>query len=79
MFVLAVIMGSSMSYLTTFGYQTNLIVAGLAGYRARDFLPLGSALTLLLTTGLVLATLLAIDVPPLLALAVVLGMAATPA
>jgi di/tricarboxylate transporter len=46
-FVIAVILGSSMSYLTTFGYQTNLMVAGLAGYRARDFLPLGSALLLL--------------------------------
>jgi di/tricarboxylate transporter len=36
-----------MSYLTTFGYQTNLMVAGLAGYRARDFLPLGAALLVL--------------------------------
>jgi di/tricarboxylate transporter len=57
-FVLAVIMASSMSYLTTFGYQTNLMVAGLAGYRARDFVPLGSALLVLslVVTAPLLAT-----------------------
>ena len=46
-FVLAVVMAASLSFLTTFGYQTNLIVAGLGNYRARDFLGLGGALLLM--------------------------------
>ena len=43
-FVLAVVLAASLSFATSFGYQTNLIVAGLAGYRSRDFLLLGSIL-----------------------------------
>jgi di/tricarboxylate transporter len=53
-FVLAVVVAASLSFLTPFGYQTNLIVAGLANYRARDFLPLGLVLmvvSLLATTA----------------------------
>jgi di/tricarboxylate transporter len=49
-FVIAVVIAASLSFLTPFGYQTNLIVAGLANYRSRDFLRLGGlllALTLL--------------------------------
>ncbi len=55
-FVLAVVMGASLSFLTTFGYQTNLVVAGLANYRARDFLALGGLL--LVTCLVVLSALL---------------------
>lgn len=43
-FVLAVTIGASLSFLTPIGYQTNLVVQGLAGYRFRDFLPLGGLL-----------------------------------
>lgn len=54
-FVLAVVVAASLSLLTPFGYQTNLVVAGLAGYRPRDFLPLGGAV---LAASLLVATLL---------------------
>jgi di/tricarboxylate transporter len=40
-YALAVAVGASLSFLTPIGYQTNLIVQGLAGYRFRDFAPLG--------------------------------------
>lgn len=56
-FVLAVVIGASLSFLTTFGYQTNLVVAGLANYRSRDFVPLGALL--LVTTVAVTAAVLA--------------------
>ena len=59
-FVLAVVLGASLSFLTTFGYQTNLIVAGLGGYRARDFLGLGGAL--LAVCVAVLSVLLSLQV-----------------
>jgi di/tricarboxylate transporter len=52
-FVIAVVIAASLSFLTPFGYQTNLIVAGLANYRSRDFLALGGLLLVatLLTAG----------------------------
>lgn len=55
-FVLAVVLAASMSFVTTFGYQTNLMVAGLANYRARDFVALGSVL-LATSVGLTLLLL----------------------
>ncbi len=58
-FVLAVVLGASLSFLTTFGYQTNLIVAGLGNYRARDFLGLGGVL--LLVCVAVLGTMLSLQ------------------
>ncbi|MCA1721725.1 MAG: SLC13 family permease [Actinobacteria bacterium] len=43
-YALAVAVGASMSFLTPIGYQTNLVVQGLGGYRFRDFLPIGTIL-----------------------------------
>ena len=55
-FVLAVVFAASLSFLTSFGYQTNLIVAGLGNYRARDFFALGG--TLLVVSLVTLSLLL---------------------
>jgi di/tricarboxylate transporter len=40
-FVMAILVGASASYLTPIGYQTNMIVQGLGGYRWSDFLRIG--------------------------------------
>ena len=45
-FVMAVAYGASASFLTPFGYQTNLMVQNLGGYHLRDFLRAGFPLTL---------------------------------
>ncbi|WP_193165110.1 SLC13 family permease [Microbulbifer hainanensis] len=45
-FVMAVAYGASASFLTPFGYQTNLMVQNLGGYHLRDFLRAGLPLTL---------------------------------
>ena len=47
-FVLAVIFGANMSYLTPIGYQTNLLVMGAGGYRFTDFFRAGLPLQILL-------------------------------
>jgi di/tricarboxylate transporter len=47
-FVLAVLFGANMSYLTPIGYQTNLLVFTAGGYRFSDFLRLGIPLQVLL-------------------------------
>jgi di/tricarboxylate transporter len=44
--VLAVMFGANMSFLTPFGYQTNLMVMNAGGYRFTDFLRLGLPLQL---------------------------------
>jgi di/tricarboxylate transporter len=56
-FVLAVLFGCNLCYLTPMGYQTNLLVMNAAGYRFRDFLRVGSPLFLIMWAGL--STLLA--------------------
>lgn len=51
-FVLAVLFGANMSYLTPIGYQTNLLVMSAGGYRFSDFFRAGFALQLLLWLSL---------------------------
>jgi len=40
-FVMAVMVGASTSYLTSYGYQTNLMVKGVGGYKESDFFRAG--------------------------------------
>jgi di/tricarboxylate transporter len=41
-----VLIGASCSFLSPIGYQTNLMVYGLGGYRFRDFTIVGAPLSL---------------------------------
>jgi di/tricarboxylate transporter len=57
-FVLAVMFGANMSYMTPFGYQTNLMVMNAGGYHFTDFVRLGLPLQIFI--WLLLSTLLAL-------------------
>ena len=46
-FVIALIVGSSASFASPLGYQTNLMVYGAGRYRFTDFLRIGVPMTLL--------------------------------
>lgn len=46
-FVIAVMIAASASFLTPFGYQTNLMVYTVGGYRVGDYLRFGMPLTLI--------------------------------
>ncbi|TWT94528.1 SLC13 family permease [Stieleria varia] len=46
-FVIAVMIAASASFVTPFGYQTNLMVYGLGGYRVSDYLRFGFPLSLI--------------------------------
>lgn len=61
-FVIAVTMGASLSFLTPIGYQTNLMVYALGGYRYGDFGRLGAPINLVI---IVLAVILIPIVFPL--------------
>lgn len=61
-FVLAVMFGANMSYMTPFGYQTNLMVMNAGGYRFTDFVRLGLPLQVFI--WVLLSTLLAVGVGP---------------
>jgi di/tricarboxylate transporter len=47
-FVLAVLFGCNISYATPMGYQTNLLVMSVAGYRFKDFARAGLPLAMLM-------------------------------
>jgi di/tricarboxylate transporter len=54
-FVMAILLGASLSFLTPLGYQTNLMVYGLGGYRFTDFSRIGVPLNLVtIPLGIVL-------------------------
>jgi di/tricarboxylate transporter len=55
-FVMAIVLGASASFLTPIGYQTNMIVQGLAGYRWSDFMRVG-LVPLVLTVAVGLAAI----------------------
>ena len=47
-FVLAVLFGANMSYITPMAYKTNLLVMNAGGYKFMDFVKVGTPLTLLM-------------------------------
>jgi di/tricarboxylate transporter len=49
-FIVAVTMAASLSFLTPIGYQTNLMVYGLGGYRFGDFSRLGAPVNVVVFT-----------------------------
>lgn len=51
-FVLTVLFGANMSFMTPIGYQTNLLVMGAGGYRFSDFFRAGMPLQLILWLAL---------------------------
>jgi len=51
-FVLAVLFGCNLCYLTPMGYQTNLLVMNAGGYRFSDFVKVGTPLFLIMWLGL---------------------------
>jgi len=50
-FVLAVLFGVNMSYATPIGYQTNLLIYSVGGYKFTDFLRVGIPLTFIMGIG----------------------------
>ncbi|HUG85345.1 MAG TPA: SLC13 family permease, partial [Euzebya sp.] len=53
-FAITIALGASLSFLSPIGYQTNLMVYSLGGYRFGDFARLGAPITLLVIIGTVL-------------------------
>jgi di/tricarboxylate transporter len=51
-FVLGVLFGANMSYMTPVGYQTNLLVMSAGGYRFSDFFRAGLPLQIIMWLGL---------------------------
>ena len=51
-YVLAVLFGCNLCYLTPMGYQTNLLVMNAGGYRFGDFVKVGTPLFLIMWIGL---------------------------
>lgn len=47
-FVLAVLFGANMSYITPMAYKTNLLVMNAGGYKFKDFVKVGIPLTILM-------------------------------
>ncbi len=51
-FVLAVLFGCNLCYVTPMGYQTNLLVMNAGGYRFGDFVRVGTPLFLIMWAAL---------------------------
>ena len=51
-FVLAVLFGCNLCFVTPMGYQTNLLVMNAGGYRFRDFVRVGAPLFVIMWLGL---------------------------
>ena len=51
-YVLAVLFGCNLCYLTPMGYQTNLLVMNAGGYRFGDFVKVGTPLFIIMWAGL---------------------------
>ena len=47
-FVLAVLFGANLSFITPMAYKTNLLVMNAGGYKFNDFVRVGTPLTLLM-------------------------------
>jgi di/tricarboxylate transporter len=60
-FIIAVLFGASLSFLTPVGYQTNLMVYGLGNYRFLDFPRLG--LPVIVVAGTLVLLLLPLVFP----------------
>ncbi len=50
-FVLAVLFGANMSFITPFGYQTNLLIMSAGGYKFTDFVRVGVPLAVIMWIG----------------------------
>ncbi len=50
-FILAVLFGVNMSYATPIGYQTNLLIFSVGGYKFSDFMRVGIPLTIIMGAG----------------------------
>ena len=46
-FVIAIMIAASASFMTPFGYQTNMMVYGIGGYRLSDYARFGFPLSLI--------------------------------
>jgi len=53
-FVLAVLFGANLSFVTPMAYKTNLLVMNAGGYKFKDFVRVGTPLTLLMWVALTL-------------------------
>jgi len=62
-FILAVLLGGNMSYMTPMGYQTNLLVMSAGGYRFSDFLRVGIPLQVIVWVSLSLSLAWFYDLP----------------
>jgi di/tricarboxylate transporter len=53
-FVLAVLFGANMSFITPMAYKTNLLVMNAGGYTFNDFVRIGSPLAVMMSLALAL-------------------------